>query len=444
VHSTSIGVVGLGKLGLVLAANLAAKGDIPVLGFDVSPERRDEALRGVPSDPEPKVEELLRAAGANFRVCNELGELVQNCSQVFVVVPTPSLATGKFDMKYLVGALEGIGQVLQSMKNERFDTVIVSTVLPGDSRKVLIPALERASRRKVGPNLGFAYAPAFIALGSIVEDLSNPDLVLIGADSELTAAVVQQSWTLMLGSSEVKIHSTSIENAEIAKISLNSYITTKISFANVLTQLCDQIPGSDIDVVTEVIGSDSRVGHKYFTGGMTFSGPCFPRDNQALVAVLKENSSEGSLPEAVVQFGQNHQGYLHSVVYKVLELGYNKVVICGLSYKPNTTDLSESPSLRLIDGLQTRPEIVITVADPLIRKMNRDSIPSSLILRESLAAEDLCDSVVIISTRDDRWKEIDWSQVQNGTIIDPWRLLRDTIWPSTCTYRPLGIGTSAY
>jgi UDPglucose 6-dehydrogenase len=291
--------------------------------------------------------------------------------------------------------------------------------------------------------LGFAYAPAFIALGSIVEDLSNPDLVLIGADSKITAGVVQQSWIPMLGSGEVKIHSTSIENAEIAKISLNSYITTKISFANVLTQLCDHISGSDIDVVTDIIGSDSRVGHKYFTGGMTFSGPCFPRDNQALAAVLKENSSEGSLPEAVVQSGENHQGYLHSVVHEVLELGYNKVVICGLSYKPNTTDLSESPSLRLIDDLRARPGIAITVADPLIQKMNRDSIPSSLIVRESLAAEDLCDSVVILSSRDERWKEIDWSQVQNGTIIDPWRLLRGTVWPSTCTYRPLGIGTVA-
>jgi UDPglucose 6-dehydrogenase len=443
VKSSAIGVVGLGKLGLAIAANLAAKSDIPVLGFDASPERRDEAARAVPDDPEPRVRERLLAAGANFRVCSTLSELVQNCSQVFVVVPTPSLPTGKFDMQYLVGALEQIGEALRSASHERFDVIVVSTVLPGDSREILIPTLEQCSGSKVGTRLGFAYAPAFIALGSIIENLSKPDLVLIGADSDRTALLVQQSWTSMLSRDDVRVHSTSIEDAEIAKISLNSFITTKISFANVLTQLCDQIPGSDIDVVTDIIGSDSRVGHKYFTGGMTFSGPCFPRDNQALAAVLNENSSEGSLPEAIVQCGKKHQGYLHSIVHKALESGYKKVVVCGLSYKPDTADLSESPALSLIDYLQNNFEITIMVVDPLIRKMNRESIPPSLILRESLAVEDLCDSVVIISTRDDRWKEIDWSQVQNSTIIDPWRILRDTIWPSTCTYRPLGIGKSA-
>ena len=160
--------------------------------------------------------------------------------------------------------------------------MLTSTVLPGAMRHGLLPILEQHAGKKGGAGFGVCYSPEFIALGSVIRDFLNPDFLLIG---ELDARVGRASRGVLCATSwapATPVRRMTLENAELAKISVNAFVTTKITFANMLAEMCGAIPGGDVDVVSDAIGMDSRIGRKYLTGGLGFGGPCFPRDNVAL------------------------------------------------------------------------------------------------------------------------------------------------------------------
>jgi Predicted UDP-glucose 6-dehydrogenase len=157
-------------------------------------------------------------------------------------------------------------------------------VLPGATRNGLLPVLEQASGKKCGPDFGLCYSPEFIALGTVIRDFLNPDLYLIGQFDARSGAALEDV-NRSVCQKDPAVHRMTIENAEIAKIALNSFVTMKVSFANTLADICERIPGGDVDAVSDALGSDSRIGRKYLTGGMGFAGPCFPRDNVALTSV---------------------------------------------------------------------------------------------------------------------------------------------------------------
>src|SRR6185437_6603583 len=152
---------------------------------------------------------------------------------------------------------------------------------PGATGGPIRAALEDASGKRAGTDFGLCYSPEFIALGSVIRDFLNPDFYLVGEFDQRSGDALDEVNRKICVRDPV-VHRMSIENAEIAKIALNSYVTMKISFANTLADLCERIPGGDVDVVTDAIGSDARIGRKYLTGGLGFAGPCFPRDNVAL------------------------------------------------------------------------------------------------------------------------------------------------------------------
>jgi UDPglucose 6-dehydrogenase len=248
-------VIGLGKLGLCLAVCLASKG-IETLGLDINRRFIDSINAGKAPVFEPDLQEMLTASKKLFRATTEYQEIIETSDITFLVTPTPSEADGHFSDRYLKDALGHLAAALKKNPKDYHLFVVTSTVSPGTIDKNLIPLIEKQSGRKLNKGFGVCYSPEFIALGSVIRDFLNPDLVLIGESNRRAgntlAAVYKKTCE-----NRPHVARMSIISAEITKISLNSYITMKISFANTLASICQDIPGADIDAI-------SRARHQHW------------------------------------------------------------------------------------------------------------------------------------------------------------------------------------
>ena len=365
----NIAVVGLGKLGYPLAAFWMSRGH-QVFGVDTHPDIL-AAIQNI-KNWEPGVEEL-----ENFSVLNDgkltLTDAVTAVSQsefTFIVVPTPTeTLTGRFSMEYVLKAAEDIGKGLA--RCQRFHVVVlVSTVMPGDTEALLIPALEKHSGKKCGQDFGVCYNPEFVALGEVVKGMTKPDFTLIGA-SDAKAGVRLMEMMHYAGSDHPK-HITNIIDAEIAKLSLNCYVTMKISFANQLAEICEATPGANSDVIASAIGCDTRIGHRYLKAGMGFGGPCFPRDNRAFQVFAQQHGQQAILSKAVEVINDRQTPRIAALVaqkYRQHSLAgacQTYVAVLGLSYKPGTPILEESQSILLVDWL-VQSGIPCRIHDPLVK-----------------------------------------------------------------------------
>src|SRR4030095_3144397 len=250
---------------------LAGRG-FDVIGVDVSQKTVDALNAGRAPSQEPGLAELIEKNRCRIRATLSHEDAILNSEVSFVIVPTPSDARGAFSLQYVAYAFEAIGRALA--KSDSYHTVVLtSTVLPGSTRFGLLPILEKFSGKRCGRDFGFCYSPEFIALGTVIRDFLNPDFFLIGQFDERSGAALESVMS-RVALNHAPARRMSIENAELAKIALNSYVTLKISYANMLAELCESIPGGDIDVVSDALGMDKRIGRRYLTGGFGYGGPC--------------------------------------------------------------------------------------------------------------------------------------------------------------------------
>src|SRR5206468_10398421 len=209
----------------------------------------------------------------------------------------------------------------------------------------LVPVLEQQSGKRAGAEIGVCYSPEFIALGSVIRDFLNPDFLLIGEIDAQSGAHLEARYRDIVRSG-VPVRRMTLENAELAKIALNSFLTTKITFANMLAELCGRMPGGDVDVVADAIGLDSRIGRKYLTGGLGFGGPCFPRDNIALAFIGESLSADCSILRANDAFNNAISQRSVAKLQSILRKGQN-IAVLGLSYKPKSHVIEESSGIFL-------------------------------------------------------------------------------------------------
>lgn len=355
-----IAVVGLGKLGAPLLAVLRSAGH-DVVGVDASQDSVRQMQRGVAPVEETGLQELLDQVQGPIVATTSLDEAVARSEAAFVVVPTPSRPEGDFDLKYVLDVVRGIGESLRRRPTARYVVTITSTVMPGSIDGPIRNALEETAGTPLGDRLGLVYNPEFIALGSAISDMRHPDVVLIGETDGWSGAVVEQVQRSYVANEPVVARMSAV-NAEVAKLALNTYVTMKISFANMLGEICERLPGGDAPVVAAAVGSDSRVGRKYFEPGGSFGGPCFPRDNRALTALASDLDVTCGLPRATDATN------LHQAERLVDRLcGYcsppGPVAVLGLSYKPDTPVAEESFGSK-VAGLLARDGWNVRVHDP--------------------------------------------------------------------------------
>jgi len=254
-----ISVVGLGKLGAPLAACYAARGHT-VVGVDLNEESVRLVNQGLPPVDEPDLERLLRESRGRLSATTDLALAVLQTELTFVVVPTPSKPSGAFSLRFVLRAARTIGRAIKD-KPSRHTVVITSTVMPGATDGKVRATLERYSGKQCGRDFGLCYSPEFIALGSVVRDLSRPDLILIGESDPQAGDLVAEA-VLSLCDNEPPVRRTSFASAELAKLAINTFVTAKISFANMLAELCEHLPAADVAAVTTAVGLESRVGPK--------------------------------------------------------------------------------------------------------------------------------------------------------------------------------------
>jgi UDPglucose 6-dehydrogenase len=284
------------------------------------------------------------------------------------------------------------------------------------------------------------YNPEFIALGSVIRDMLNPDMILIGESDERSGEILERLYTGVCDSNP-HIRRMNHVNAELTKISVNTFVTTKISYANMLAQVCETLPGADVDVVTSAIGCDSRIGQKYLKGALGYGGPCFPRDNLAFSALARGNGVPPILAEATHQLNQSQAPRLAKWILARLPEG-GTVGVMGLSYKPNTEVIEESQGLALARHLLS-VGVPVVVYDPAAMENARPQLVGKVTFAASAADCARQADVLAITTPWAEFRDLSPTDFkQHGTVLDCWRLLDKDAVGAVADYVALGFGAS--
>lgn len=441
-QSKNIAVIGLGKLGSCLAAVLASKGH-KVVGVDINEGFVEALNNGQAPVVEAQLSDFIAEHQQRLSATTSIQEAIAGCDMSFVIVPTPSNDEGVFVLDYVLPVVEQIGLALKD-KDDYHVVAITSTVMPGHTGGAIRSVLEQSSGKTCGQGFGLCYSPEFIALGSVIRDMLHPDMILIG-ESDPRAGDHLAS---VLGDFRVE-HTQLLRmnwvNAELTKIAVNTYVTTKISYANMLSQICEQIPGADSDVVTHALGHDQRIGAKYIKGALAFGGPCFPRDNRAFSQMARRHGVEAIVAEATDR--QNMSQIAH-LTRRVLEQhqGQQQVAILGLSYKPGTVVVDESPGIQLALDLIER-QIPLRLYDPQALDNARKTLPEGAAVEFASSVEDCVAGagIVVIAVPWAEFKELSAEHFQSEetsqpVVIDCWRILDRGQVAEAVTWQTMGLG----
>jgi GDP-mannose 6-dehydrogenase len=340
-----VSVFGLGYVGTVSAASLAADGHT-VIGVDVNPDKVAAVNAGRSPIVEPGLDELLASgvASGHLRATTDAAEAVQASEASLLCVGTPSRRNGSLDLTYLERVAEEIGRTLRHVS--AYHVVVVrSTVLPGTTHEMIIPALERESGKKYGDGFGVSVNPEFLREGTALKDFRKPPLTLVGhnhaADASGTIALYQ--------SIDAPLVSTSIRVAEMLKYTSNAWHALKVCFANEIGTLCKRI-GLDSHDVMDIFCRDEKLNLSsyYLKPGFAFGGSCLPKDVRALQYRAKQVDVD--LP-VISHILQSNTLQIQHALDQVLETGRKKVGLLGFSFKGGTDDLRESPMVILAEAL---------------------------------------------------------------------------------------------
>ncbi|HEX8650316.1 MAG TPA: nucleotide sugar dehydrogenase [Pyrinomonadaceae bacterium] len=431
-------IVGLGKLGASMAAVISSRG-FNVIGVDINHRAVELLNAGRAPVQETGLEELIKSNRARLRATTNHEEAILNSDLTFVIVPTPSDERGAFSLQYAAWAFREIGRALARKKGYH-NVVLTSTVLPGSTRHGLLPILERESGKKYGRDFGLCYSPEFIALGSVIRDFLNPDFTLVGEIDERAGSQLEACYAGIMPN-QPPCQRMSLENAELAKIAINSYITTKITFANMLADICERIPGGDVDVVSDTLGLDKRIGRKYLTGALGYGGPCFPRDNVALGYLARVLGTQAELAETTDRVNRSLAEKVAERLRPMVE-GGTTVAVLGLAYKPFSHIVEESQGIYLAKALSKAGARVVAF-DPLAAETANMELRGQVVILDSIKDCLAQAEVVLITTPDPAFEALTHADFDREkpqvTVFDFWRILdRKQIEKGNILYVPIG------
>ena len=352
-----IAVIGTGYVGLVSGACFSEFG-VEVTCVDQDRAKIAQLQNGRMPIFEPGLEALVakNAAAGRLSFTTDLPAAVAGSEAVFIAVGTPSRrGDGHADLSYVRAAAEEIGRALTD-----YAVVVTKSTVPVGTGREVAEIL-----RRMNPPGGFDVAsnPEFLREGSAIEDFMRPDRVVIGADSEVARAVMRALYR-PLYLLETPMLFTDIETAELIKYAANAFLATKITFINEIADLCERV-GADVQDVANGIGLDGRIGRKFLHAGPGFGGSCFPKDCRALVRTAREAEAPLTIVETVVRVNDARK---ESMADKIIaacggSVAGNTLAVLGLTFKPNTDDMRESPSLTILPRL-TAAGATIRAYDP--------------------------------------------------------------------------------
>jgi len=343
--SLSISIFGLGYVGSVSAACFAHMGH-KVTGVDVSKKKVEMLDSGRSPIIEARMEELISQANKSCRLHATTDSIaaVLASDVSFVCVGTPSLRSGKLDLSHVEHVSNEIGAALKQKAS--FHTVVLrSTVLPGTTESLMIPAIEKSSGKKMGADFAVCYNPEFMREGSAVADFLQPPYTILGSQETRHLDVLRELYKDIPG----ERFETNIRVAEMVKYVSNLYHAVKVGFANEIGTLCKHL-GVESNQVTKIFMSDTKlnISSAYLSPGFAFGGSCLPKDLRAITYKAKELDLQLPMLESLMPSNNQH---VDRGVEAVLRTGMRKIAMLGLSFKAGTDDLRESPQVQLIKRL---------------------------------------------------------------------------------------------
>jgi UDPglucose 6-dehydrogenase len=402
-----ITVIGTGYVGLVTGACLSDVG-IEVTCVDIDQKKIDGLKNGILPIYEPGLKEIVERNYAKGRLnfSTDLSEAIQGSAAAFIAVGTPPGEDGSADLKYVLAVADQIGKTM----TDYLVVITKSTVPVGTAEKVRGAVANALDLRDVDFGFDVASNPEFLKEGAAIDDFMKPDRIVVGVDSEEAQNTLDKLYRPFTLNGHPLIF-MDIPSAEMTKYAANSMLATKISFMNDIANLCEKM-GADVNWVRKGIGSDPRIGNKFIYPGIGYGGSCFPKDVKALARAGRENGHTMRILEAVEAVNDNQKSVLFNKInaYFSGELQGKTIAFWGLSFKPNTDDMREAPSI-VLANLLTQAGAHVRAYDPIAMEEAKHNLGDTITYCESdIDAVQDADALALIT----EWTEFrvpNWEKV---------------------------------
>jgi UDPglucose 6-dehydrogenase len=422
-----ITVIGTGYVGLVTGACLSDVG-IEVTCVDIDQKKIDGLKNGILPIYEPGLKEIVERNYAKGRLnfSTDLSEAIQGSAAAFIAVGTPPGEDGSADLKYVLAVADQIGKTM----TDYLVVITKSTVPVGTAEKVRGAVANALDLRDVGFGFDVASNPEFLKEGAAIDDFMKPDRIVVGVDSDDAQKIMDKLYRPFTLNGHPVIF-MDIPSAEMTKYAANAMLATKISFMNDIANLCEKM-GADVNWVRKGIGSDPRIGNKFIYPGIGYGGSCFPKDVKALARTGRENGHTMRILEAVEAVNDDQKSVLFNKInaYFGGELRGKTVAFWGLSFKPNTDDMREAPSI-VLANLLTQAGAHVRAYDPVAMEEAKHDLGDTITYCESdMDAVQGADALALIT----EWTEFrvpNWEKVgaamKTKVVFDGRNLYRSSI-----------------
>lgn len=409
----NICIVGVGYVGLVTGTCFAEFGN-HVICVDKDEERIGSLQQNIIPIYEPGLEEMVKrnqsAGRLNFTL--NVNEAVEQSLAVFIAVGTPSDSAGSANLKYVYQVAETIGKLMTGYK-----IIITKSTVPVGTGKEIREIIRKNQKEEIPFDV--VSNPEFLREGSAIEDFLRPNRVVIGTDNEQAAAIMKDLYS-PLYLIEIPFVNTNVESAEMIKYASNAFLATKISFINEMANICELV-GADVHQVSKGMGLDGRISRKFLHPGPGYGGSCFPKDTRAIVKLAESYGYQFKIVESVIEVNERQQMMMVDKIEKVLgDLEGKRLGILGLTFKPNTDDIRESPAISIIETL-TEKGAIISAYDPAGMEAAEKILKGVIFVHDIYEAAQDADALVII-TEWNEFRYLDWEKVQgllrSPTVID--------------------------
>ena len=394
-----VGVIGSGYVGLVAAACFAEMGN-DVICVDVDKNKISKLKDGILPIYEPGLEVLVKEnyKRESLKFTTEINSSLNTAEVVFIAVGTPMGDDGSADLKYVLQVAQSIGENM----NHHLVVVDKSTVPIGTADKVKETIQLALDNRNSDLTFDVVSNPEFLKEGAAIKDFMHPDRVVVGADNASAMEVMKNLYSPFTVSND-RFIGMDIRSAEMTKYAANAMLATKISFINEIANICEYV-GADVNQVRAGIGSDKRIGYQFIYPGCGYGGSCFPKDIQALITIANDHGYNPSLISSVERVNKNQKEVLFSKLTSQFgsDLAGKSIAVWGLSFKPETDDMREAPSINLIKSIVSAGGSVNAYDPKAIKEAQfyLDGIPVNY-FDDKYSALDNVDALILVT----EWKE---------------------------------------
>jgi UDPglucose 6-dehydrogenase len=398
-----IAVVGTGYVGLVTGACFAEFG-VEVTCVDVDEGKIDRLNQGIIPIYEPGLDKIVEknSSAGRLHFTTDIKSAVEQALVIFLAVGTPPREDGSPDMSFYQSAAKGIAENMNGYK-----VLVTKSTVPVGTGKWLREFV--SEHQKLKTNFGVASNPEFLREGAAIEDFMRPDRVVIGSN-EADAIAIMKDLYRPLYLIETPVVITSLESAELIKYAANAFLATKITFINEIANLCDAI-GCDVHDVARGMGMDNRIGKKFLHPGPGYGGSCFPKDTRALTTVADQFGVETLIVDSVIEANERQRKAMIPKIEKLVgDLSGKKIAVLGLSFKPETDDMRESPAIDIIKELQNRGATV-KAFDPVAMEEAKHSLPDIEFATDEFDAIEGAD-VLVFLTEWNQFRALDMERVK--------------------------------